>query len=110
MPAILRHSEQAEGPCVLGTSPSDEARFLLASIVASSEDAIISKTPSGTITSWNKGAEAIFGYTAEEAISQHISLIAVPGEAEDMSRIIARIMCGERIDHYETRRRAKSGE
>jgi len=110
MPAILRHSEQAEGPCVLGTSPSDEARFLLASIVASSEDAIISKTPSGTITSWNKGAEVIFGYTAEEAIGQHISLIAVPGEAEDMSRIIARIMCGERIDHYETRRRAKSGE
>jgi PAS domain S-box-containing protein len=109
MPAVLEHSEQTEAP-VPQTSPADGARFLLASIVASSDDAIISKTPDGIISSWNKGAEIIFGYTPEEAIGQHITLIAVPGETEDMSRIIARIMLGDRIDHYETRRRAKSGE
>ena len=109
MPAVLQHPEQIEASEAVA-SPADEARFLLASIVASSDDAIISKTPKGIITSWNRGAEIVFGYTAKEAIGQHISLIAVPGEAEDMSRIIARIMQGHRIEHYETRRRAKSGE
>jgi PAS domain S-box-containing protein len=89
---------------------TDQARFLLAAIVASSDDAIISKTLTGIITSWNRGAEAIFGYTAEEAIGRHISLIAPPGGADDMTRIIERIVLGERVDHYETRRCAKSGE
>jgi PAS domain S-box-containing protein len=90
--------------------PADTARFLLASIVASCDDAIISKTPDGTITSWNNGAEAIFGYSEEEALGQHISLLAVPGDEQDMPKIIERVMRGERVDHYETRRRAKSGE
>ena len=89
---------------------ADGARFLLASIVASCDDAIISKTPDGIITSWNNGAEAIFGYTEEEAVGQHISLLAVPGDEQDMPKIIERVMRGERVDHYETRRRAKSGE
>jgi PAS domain S-box-containing protein len=113
MSIAVRNSEQTGAPPARTRSivaSVDEARFLLASIVASSDDAIISKTPAGTITSWNKGAEKIFGYTEEEAIGQHISLIAVPGEAHDMARIITRIMRGERIEHYETRRRAKSGE
>jgi PAS domain S-box-containing protein len=87
-----------------------EAQSLLASIVASSDDAIISKSPTGIITSWNQGAEKIFGYTAEEAIGQHISLLAVPGDPPDMPSILDRILRGERIDHYETRRRAKNGE
>ena len=87
-----------------------EAQSLLASIVASSDDAIISKSPTGIITSWNQGAEKIFGYTAEEAIGKHISLLAVPGDTPDMPSILERILRGERIDHYETRRRAKNGD
>jgi PAS domain S-box-containing protein len=87
-----------------------EAQLLLASIVASSDDAIISKSATGIITSWNQGAEKMFGYTAEEAIGQHISLLAVPGDPPDMPRILDRILHGERIDHYETRRRAKNGD
>ncbi|HEX9201150.1 MAG TPA: PAS domain S-box protein [Acidobacteriaceae bacterium] len=113
MAAVVLNPERAGEPSKPSAATAtvvDEARFLLASIVASSDDAIISKTPTGIITSWNNGAEAIFGYTAREAIGRHISLLAVPGDDQDMSRIVERVMRGERIDHYETRRRAKNGE
>ena len=82
---------------------------LLASIVDSSDDAIVSKKLDGTITSWNKGAERLFGYTADEASGKHITLI-VPwerrSEEEDILRRLAR---GERVDHFETVRRRKDG-
>ena len=83
---------------------------LLASIVASSEDAIISKDLHGVITSWNKGAERLFGYTAAEAIGQPITLIADPEHREDMAEILARIIQGVRVEHYETMRRTKAGQ
>ncbi|HUB83318.1 MAG TPA: PAS domain S-box protein [Bryobacteraceae bacterium] len=83
---------------------------LLASIVESSDDAIISKDTRGIITSWNKGAEKIFGYTAGEVVGKPISIIAAPDRVDEMPRILARILHGERIDHYETVRRAKSGK
>jgi PAS domain S-box-containing protein len=86
-----------------------DAERLLAAIVESSDDVIISKTLDGTITSWNRAAERTFGYTAAEALGRHISLIAPPEGAEDMERILARIRRGERVDHYETKRRAKDG-
>jgi PAS domain S-box-containing protein len=82
---------------------------LLAAIVESSDDAIISKDLAGTITSWNRGAERIFGYTREEAIGQSITLIGAPGHSNEALEILERIKKGERVDHYETVRQAKDG-
>lgn len=85
------------------------ARQWLASIVESSDDAIISETLEGIVTSWNKGAERIFGYAASEVIGRSISFLAWPGNEEDMARLVQMIRHGERIDHYETIRRHKDG-
>lgn len=82
---------------------------LLASIVESSDDAIISKTLDGIITSWNKAAERIFGYTAEEMIGQPIAILAGPGRESEMPLLLARIRDGERVQLLETRRRRKDG-
>ena len=88
---------------------AEQSRNLLAAIVASSDDAIISKNLDGVITSWNKGAERIFGYTAEEAIGQHITLIIPPERRAEESDILARLGRGERVDHFHTARRRKDG-
>ena len=81
----------------------------LASIVESSDDAIVSKNLDGIITSWNTGAERIFGYTAEEAIGQPITIV-IPRDRQDEERVIlTRIRRGERIDHFETVRQHKHG-
>jgi PAS domain S-box-containing protein len=82
---------------------------LLAAIVESSDDAIISKDLDGVITTWNKGAEHIFGYTAAEAIGRPIAMIAAPEHGDEMPRILERIRRGERVEHYETVRKAKDG-
>ncbi|MDR3536112.1 MAG: PAS domain S-box protein [Acetobacteraceae bacterium] len=82
---------------------------LLRAIVASSDDAIISKTVGGIITSWNPGAERIFGYAAEEIIGQPIAILAVPGLENEMPSILDRLRAGEKIDHYETTRIHKNG-
>jgi PAS domain S-box-containing protein len=82
---------------------------LLAAIVASSDDAIISKSLEGIITSWNKSAERIFGYTAEEALGRHITLI-IPGDRRDEEvHILERLRRGERVDHFQTVRVRKDG-
>ena len=83
---------------------------MLASIVESSDDAIISKDLNGVVTSWNKSAERMFGYRAEEVIGRPISVIAAPDRRDEMPEIMERIKRGERIDHYETIRRTKSGK
>jgi PAS domain S-box-containing protein len=81
----------------------------LASIVASSDDAIVSKNLDGIITSWNNGAERIFGYTAEEAIGQPITIV-IPQDRQDEERmILTRIRRGDRISHFETLRQQKHG-
>ena len=81
----------------------------LAAIVESSDDAIIGKTLDGIITSWNRSAERIFGYTADEAIGRHISLI-IPKERNDEEFvIIGKVRSGQRVDHFETVRRRKDG-
>jgi PAS domain S-box-containing protein len=88
---------------------ADKAIGLLAAIVDSSEDAIVSKTLEGSITSWNASAEQLFGYTASEAVGQHISLI-IPGDRTDEETvIIERIKKGERIEHFDTVRVRKDG-
>jgi PAS domain S-box-containing protein len=81
----------------------------LASIVQSSDDAIVSKNLDGIITSWNKGAERVFGYTAEEAVGQPITIV-IPQDRQDEERtILTRIRRGERTDHFETVRQRKHG-
>jgi PAS domain S-box-containing protein len=82
---------------------------LLASIVESSDDAIVSKDLNGIITSWNRSAERIFGYTAEEAIGQPITLLIPRDRHSEEREILARIRRGERIEHFETVRQRKHG-
>ena len=81
----------------------------LAAIVESSDDIIASKTLDGVITSWNRGAERILGYRADEVIGRHISMLMPPELVEDMPRILGKIRAGERVDHYQTRRVRKDG-
>src|SRR5260370_24378401 len=88
---------------------SEEAALRLAAIVESSDDAIVSKDLNGIITSWNKGAERIFGYLAEEVVGKHISILAVPERRDEMPMILDRLRRGETIEHYETLRRRKDG-
>ena len=88
---------------------ADRAIGLLASIVDSSDDAIVSKTLQGVITSWNAGAERLFGYTAKEAIGQPISMIIPRDRLAEETSILARLRQGERIDHFDTIRLRKDG-
>jgi len=82
---------------------------MLAAIVASSDDAIVSKNLRGVITTWNLGAERIFGYTAEEAIGKHITLIIPPDRREEENEILRRLKRGEKVDHFNTVRMRKGG-
>jgi PAS domain S-box-containing protein len=88
---------------------AEEAQARLATIVDSSQDAIISKTLDGVIRSWNAGAERLFDYTAHEAIGQPITLIIPPDRRDEEYEILARISLGERIEHFETVRVSKQG-
>ncbi len=83
---------------------------LLASIVESSNDAIISKSLDGIIQSWNAAAERLFGFTAEQAIGQHISLVIPPDRISEEDKIIARLKARQRTEHYETERMRSDGE
>src|ERR1700751_1178706 len=80
-----------------------------AAIVESSNDAIISTNLDGTIATWNKAAEAIFGYRPEEVIGRPVFLLAAPGREDEMPVILDQIKRGQRIQHYETLRRHKDG-
>jgi PAS domain S-box-containing protein len=82
---------------------------LLAAIVDSSEDAIISKNLKAIVTSWNPAAERIFGYTAEEMVGQSITRLLPPERLEEESHILARLQRGERVEHFETIRMCKDG-
>ncbi len=88
---------------------TDALRARLAAIVDSSDDAIISKTLEGVITSWNRAAERLFGYSAGEAIGQHILLIIPADRRSEEEDVLSRLRRGEKIDHFETVRRTKDG-
>ena len=87
----------------------DAAPARLAAIVESSDDAIVSKDLDGVIRSWNRGAQEIFGYTAEEAVGQSITLIIPQERLDEEDEILARLRRGERIDHFATVRQRKDG-
>ena len=91
------------------TQQIGEYRSWLASIVDFSEDAIISKALDGTITSWNKGAERIYGYTPEEVIGKHISILAPGDRADEIPGILEKISRGQSVEHYESERVTKDG-
>jgi PAS domain S-box-containing protein len=86
-----------------------EYRARLASIIDSSEDAILSKDLSGIITSWNRGAEHIYGYMHEEAIGQHISVLTPGDRTDEIPEILRKIARGETVDHHESVRVTKDG-
>jgi PAS domain S-box-containing protein len=89
--------------------PSDQASSLLAAIVDSSDDVIISKNLDGVITSWNPAAQRVLGYSAREAIGSHITLIIPKDRLPEEQNIIARIRRGERLEHFDTVRQRKDG-
>lgn len=89
---------------------AEAAKMLLASIVESSDDAIIGKNLEGIIQSWNAGAERIYGYTAAEVQGQSISILSVPSRTAEVPQLLTGIQQGTSLDHYETVHRRKNGE
>lgn len=87
-----------------------ESLLRLASIVESSDDAIFGRSLDGIITSWNKGAERIYGFTAEEVVGKSISVLMIPEQADELHQIHETASRGERLDHYETVRVGKDGK
>jgi PAS domain S-box-containing protein len=88
---------------------TEELRSRLAAIVASSDDAIISKSLDGVITTWNEGATRIFGYQPEEVIGKPVTILIPPDRLDEEPTILARLRAGERVDHFETLRIRKDG-
>lgn len=89
---------------------NDTRQSMLAAIIESSDDAIITKTLDGTITSWNRAATNMFGYTENEAIGQNISIIIPPDRMDEEKEIIKKLKNGQKIDHFETIRVTKEGK
>jgi PAS domain S-box-containing protein len=81
----------------------------LAAIVESSDDAIVSKDLNGIITSWNRGAEQLFGYTADEAVGQSVTILIPTDRLSEEDMVLSRIRNGQRVEHFETIRRRKDG-
>ena len=94
---------------ITGRKQAEEARSLLASIVEFSDDAIIGKDLGGTIVSWNRAAELLYGYRADEVTGRSVSILAPPGRPDEISTILEKIRRGDRISHFDTLRMAKDG-
>jgi PAS domain S-box-containing protein len=109
--AIPDRSNATSAPDHVTERPRSEQQLSnwLASIVDSSDDAIVSKDLDGVIVSWNRGAERIFGYAADEVVGKPITILIPPDLQDEEPRILEHIRRGERIDHYETKRRHKDG-
>jgi PAS domain S-box-containing protein len=108
-PGKISTFPSSNAPAAAAASEAEKAQRRLAAIVESSEDAIASKDLNGIITSWNKSAERLFGWTAEEIIGQSVTLIIPKELHEDEPKILAKIRAGERIEHFQTVRVHKSG-
>jgi PAS domain S-box-containing protein len=89
--------------------PPPDAALRLAAIVESSDDAIVSKDLNGIITSWNRGAEELFGYTSAEAVGQSITILIPPDRLSEEDMVLGRIRRGDRVDHFDTVRWRKDG-
>jgi PAS domain S-box-containing protein len=100
---------ETQRPSAVPEYSADEIRSILVSIVDGSDDAILSKSLEGKIISWNKGAERLYGYTADEIIGSHISILCPPEDKDAHDRIIERIKRGEKVEHFETERIRKGG-
>jgi PAS domain S-box-containing protein len=106
--ALRRNTERLEDE-MLARRGLEEARFRLASIVESSDDAIVGKTLGGVITSWNQGAEQLYGYAADEMIGQPMSVLSLPGREDEVASMLGRLTRGETIERTEGARRRKDG-
>ena len=107
-------STHATGPSTTAPRPRPRSKrhvkaALLDAIVESSDDAIISKTLDGDVTSWNDGAERMYGYTADEIIGKPVAVLIPSDRSNEMDEILEKIRAGERINHYETMRCTKDG-
>ena len=100
-PSTKKHFNYLQSP--------ELAPYWLSALIESADDAIISKTLDGIITSWNNGAERIFGYTAEEIIGKPVTILIPAGHEDEEPAILARLRAGQRIEHYETVRVRKDG-
>src|SRR5688572_16602949 len=89
---------------------ASEIQSKLAAIVESSDDAIVGKNLDGIVTSWNRGAERIFGYTAEQIVGRHINTIIPEDRQDEEPKILHEIRNGRRIDHFETVRKTQDGK
>jgi PAS domain S-box-containing protein len=94
---------------ITGRRQNERTAQWFGAIVDSSDDAIISKDLTGIITSWNQGAQRLFGYTAAETIGKPVTILIPPDRLEEEPKILARLRRGERVDHFETLRRRKDG-
>jgi PAS domain S-box-containing protein len=99
----------AAGDSVARLHTAEVAPYWLSALIDSADDAVISKTLDGVITSWNKGAERVFGYTADEVIGKPVTILIPEDHIDEEPTILSRIRAGERIEHYETVRVRKDG-
>ncbi len=106
---VSPQAEPRTGASFPNRKRAEEAQARLAAIVESSDDAIVSKDLNGIITSWNRGAERVFGYTAHEVVGQRVTLLIPPDRLHEETLIMERIRRGEMVDHSETIRRRKDG-
>jgi two-component system sensor kinase FixL len=102
-------SDAAPNSRVTRFRPEDDAGAFLTAIVESSDDAIIGKDLDGVIVTWNRGAERLYGYTAEEMIGRSISALIPEGDTDELSTVLRRVAAGERVEPYDTVRLAKEG-
>src|SRR5579862_8893411 len=107
LPGYARETRDPSRP--LSSITDDSSRAFLASIVESSDDSIIGTDLQGTILSWNQGAENLWGYTSQEAIGQHISMLFPPGQQPDYRVSLERIERQERIERFDSTRVRKDG-
>ena len=103
------HAAVSQTDQVTDLKSPELAPYWLAALIESADDAIISKTLEGIITSWNRGAQRVFGYTAEEVIGKPVTILIPPDHLDEEPAILARLRRGDRIEHYETIRKTKDG-